>query len=658
MREYTKKPENQSRSLDSNPKASRQVPIADILQAYKNGTLGRQPVQRESVEDEDELLQGKFESDTQTKQQPVQREEKPNNTGLPENLKTGIENLSGYSMDDVKVRYKSSKPAQLQALAYAHGADIHIAIGQEKHLPHEAWHVVQQKQGRVKPTMQMKGKVNINDDVGLEKEADVMGAKAIQFVDNRPETIAQRKLPELTKNGHQNANGPIQKVDWTPEQWATYVGISVFLAISVLKATGGLQFLGGLLLKGVQGAQAACMAFLRGRGVLDGAPAAAPAAWAPALHPNDGSRAADPYELQNGQVHHIISHSHLLTGLNLLDQAAQNRVRSSFLPSLDVLNIRQLATVFPHLVFTNPNAATNNVINRAIRDFDQAPWSTTPLAKLPGNITMIQGTNINTTIDEFRKAYTAVRGGAAGGPGAVGTLDFWQEVLNSFFEWSGGNLFYGATGRAEPGGANLDEFDSDAIYFRNPDHVKALRGMEERLRVANQANNTHDIEAELIEIGKANRDIGTGPINDPAMWFAPAGAPQETFVAALLPTGPRRNYVTGHMGRKLPRALLRERIRDTATTLIKSALSDDNTRGNFAGVVSAAAKNAHLWKGGVNAGNNMVLTLWGTNFTLTSMGGGEVQITAHGLRSIAYVMDVTTIGKASESLKDGLENLF
>jgi len=36
------------------------------------------------------------------------------------------------------------------------------------------------KQGRVKPTMQMKGKVNINDDKSLEKEAEVMGAKANQ----------------------------------------------------------------------------------------------------------------------------------------------------------------------------------------------------------------------------------------------------------------------------------------------------------------------------------------------------------------------------------------------------------------------------------------------------------------------------------------------
>lgn len=106
---------------------------------------------------------------------------KKNHTGLPDKLKSGIENLSGHSLDDVKVHYNSSKPAQLQAHAYAQGTDIHLASGQEKHLPHEAWHVVQQKQGRVKPTMQMKGKVNINDNATLEKEADLMGAKALQF---------------------------------------------------------------------------------------------------------------------------------------------------------------------------------------------------------------------------------------------------------------------------------------------------------------------------------------------------------------------------------------------------------------------------------------------------------------------------------------------
>ncbi len=106
-------------------------------------------------------------------------EQRPNKTGLPESIKIGIENLSGYSMDDVRVHYNSDKPGQLQANAYAQGTDIHLASGQEKNLPHEAWHVVQQKQGRVKPTLQTKG-VRINDDKGLEKEADIMGLNASQ----------------------------------------------------------------------------------------------------------------------------------------------------------------------------------------------------------------------------------------------------------------------------------------------------------------------------------------------------------------------------------------------------------------------------------------------------------------------------------------------
>lgn len=173
------------------PKAKNQSTHSSILQAYKG-----KPAQFQSTKEE-ELLQGKFETVQQMgkeeeepvqgkfettqlaeEEEPLQRQ--PNNTGLSDNLKSGIENLSGYSMNDVKVHYNSSKPATLQAHAYAQGTDIHVAPGQEKHVPHEAWHVVQQKQGRVKPTMQMKGTVPVNDDVGLEKEADVMGAKALQ----------------------------------------------------------------------------------------------------------------------------------------------------------------------------------------------------------------------------------------------------------------------------------------------------------------------------------------------------------------------------------------------------------------------------------------------------------------------------------------------
>lgn len=124
-------------------------------------------------------LQSMMDNRSNKEQQPIQRQE--NNTGLPDNLKSGMEKLSGHSLDDVRVHRNSDKPAQLQAHAYAQGTDIHLGPGQEKHLPHELGHVVQQKEGRVKPTIQMKGKVNVNDDKGLEREADVMGAKALQF---------------------------------------------------------------------------------------------------------------------------------------------------------------------------------------------------------------------------------------------------------------------------------------------------------------------------------------------------------------------------------------------------------------------------------------------------------------------------------------------
>ena len=111
----------------------------------------------------------------------AQREEapRPNNTGMPDNLKAGIESLSGFSMDDVRVHYNSSKPATVQALAYTQGTDIHVAPGQEKHLPHEAWHVAQQMAGRVSPTTNING-MPVNDNAGLEHEADVMGEKAVQ----------------------------------------------------------------------------------------------------------------------------------------------------------------------------------------------------------------------------------------------------------------------------------------------------------------------------------------------------------------------------------------------------------------------------------------------------------------------------------------------
>lgn len=112
--------------------------------------------------------------------QNLAKSERKNNTGMPDKLKAGIENLSGLDLSHVKVHYNSSRPDNIDALAFAQGNEIHLAPGEEKHLPHEAWHVVQQMQGKVKPTQHVNGRP-VNDSISLEHEANVFGNKALNY---------------------------------------------------------------------------------------------------------------------------------------------------------------------------------------------------------------------------------------------------------------------------------------------------------------------------------------------------------------------------------------------------------------------------------------------------------------------------------------------
>ncbi|EJL92670.1 hypothetical protein PMI16_00822 [Herbaspirillum sp. CF444] len=140
--------------------------------------------------------------------------------GLPIQLRRAVEQLSGIRMDDVKVHYNSAQPAQLQAHAYAKGRDIHLAPGQEQHLPHEAWHVAQQAQGRVQPTIHMEEGTPVNNDKGLEHEADVMGARAATLGQQEAAVPLQMK-PMAAGNGatvQQQGKSGKNKKSWTAKQ--------------------------------------------------------------------------------------------------------------------------------------------------------------------------------------------------------------------------------------------------------------------------------------------------------------------------------------------------------------------------------------------------------------------------------------------------------
>lgn len=103
---------------------------------------------------------------------------KKNTTGIPDNIKHGIENLSGILLDDVKVYYNSDKPKLLGVPAYTEGTNIYIGPGNEEYLPHEVWHVIQQKQRAIKANEMLKGK-KINRTKKLEDDAEKMGKKGL-----------------------------------------------------------------------------------------------------------------------------------------------------------------------------------------------------------------------------------------------------------------------------------------------------------------------------------------------------------------------------------------------------------------------------------------------------------------------------------------------
>jgi hypothetical protein len=147
-------------------------------------------IQREeSSEDEMEELQMKAdpnaiqrEESSEDEMEELQMKADPNK--MPEKVQSKMENAFSADFSDVRV-HEGNQASDVGAHAYAQGRDIHFAPGKydpesqsgQELLGHELTHVVQQRQGEVKPTTQVNG-VAVNDDPGLENEADQMGKKA------------------------------------------------------------------------------------------------------------------------------------------------------------------------------------------------------------------------------------------------------------------------------------------------------------------------------------------------------------------------------------------------------------------------------------------------------------------------------------------------
>ncbi|MGE0546108.1 MAG: DUF4157 domain-containing protein [Kofleriaceae bacterium] len=116
---------------------------------------------------------------------PIRSAGKGGGVELPDAVRTTMEASFGVELSAVRV-HEDELATELGAQAYTQGTDIHFAPGfydpsspqGAALLGHELAHVVQQAQGRVAPIHEVSSGRAINDDAGLEGEADVMGAAA------------------------------------------------------------------------------------------------------------------------------------------------------------------------------------------------------------------------------------------------------------------------------------------------------------------------------------------------------------------------------------------------------------------------------------------------------------------------------------------------
>jgi hypothetical protein len=156
------------------------------LQTKSSVSGGDRAIQRAEPEEDDELQMKSASPAQSTQNQPLQR--KPS-TGsgrvIPEPVREKMEKSFGTSFSNVSIHTESAQAKNIGALAYAQGSQIHFAPGQynpnstsgQALLGHELTHIVQQRVGRVPTPKQSKG-LPINANPALEREADLLGARA------------------------------------------------------------------------------------------------------------------------------------------------------------------------------------------------------------------------------------------------------------------------------------------------------------------------------------------------------------------------------------------------------------------------------------------------------------------------------------------------
>lgn len=140
------------------------------------------PAQFRSTGVSEELLPGS--AQVQPFSAPVQKKDSGSVNGISFSENEAVKQLTDGAVDlhasGSKVETTSTSDSRLKDVgARSMAVGGNALIGDSRDRGHEIWHLAQQHQGMVQPTTTVNDQP-VNDDPGLEKEADEMGAKIMQ----------------------------------------------------------------------------------------------------------------------------------------------------------------------------------------------------------------------------------------------------------------------------------------------------------------------------------------------------------------------------------------------------------------------------------------------------------------------------------------------
>lgn len=149
--------------------------------AGKNGLSFKPPVQQHVTGDENLLGATSTVSDAF---QPAAQLQNESVNGISHSENNAVKELSGGKVDlhesGAKVETTSSSDSRLKSVgARSMAVQGQAIVGDSRDRGHEIWHLAQQEMGQVQPTTEING-TPVNDDKGLENDADVKGAKIMQ----------------------------------------------------------------------------------------------------------------------------------------------------------------------------------------------------------------------------------------------------------------------------------------------------------------------------------------------------------------------------------------------------------------------------------------------------------------------------------------------